>query len=323
MSRARAGDEQAFAALIDPHRRELLVHCYRMLGSLDDAEDALQETIVAAWRGLAGFQERASVRAWLYRIATNRCLNARRAARRRPAAPQPPFLPPEPTRLQEVTWLQACPDTLLDGYADDVAGPEARLQATEAVKLAFVEILQVLPPRQAAALVLCDVLGFAPAEAAAMMGSGPTAVKGLLQRARAAARTLRLPEHAAAQSPQAERLAQEFAERYAADDIDSLLELLTDDAWLTMPPAPHAYRGPSAIGAFLAASRRWRNGRRYRLVPTAANRQPAFASYLPELDGSAARPAGLLVLTVDGDRISCVTRFFDAPFGRFGLPSVL
>ena len=167
LRRARAGDEQAFRELTDPYRRELQVHCYRMLGSLTDAEDMLQETLLAAWRGLAGFTERASVRTWLYRIATNQCLNARRAASRRiPAEPVPPFQPPEPTRRGEITWLQPYPDTLLDGICDTAPGPEARYQATEAIELAFIAGLQRMPPRQAATLLLRDVLGFAAPEVA-------------------------------------------------------------------------------------------------------------------------------------------------------------
>ena len=187
LQRARAGDEQAFRELTDPYRRELQVHCYRMLGSLTDAEDMLQETLLAAWRGLDGFAERASVRSWLYRIATNQCLNARRAASRRvPAEPVPPFRPPEPTRRGEITWLQPYPDTLLDGISDSAPGPEARYQAIEAIELAFIAGMQRLPPRQAATLLLRDVLGFAAAEVASMLNTSQTAVKGTLQRARAA-----------------------------------------------------------------------------------------------------------------------------------------
>ena len=188
MQRARAGDERAFQELTDPYRRELQVHCYRMLGSLTDAEDMLQETLLAAWRGLTGFQQRSSLRSWLYRIATNQCLNALRAAGRRiPAEPVPPFQPPEPTRRGEITWLQPYPDALLEGIADTAPGPDARYSASEAVELAFVAGLQRMPPRQAAALVLCDVLGFATHEVADMLSTSQTAVKGTLQRARAAA----------------------------------------------------------------------------------------------------------------------------------------
>jgi RNA polymerase sigma-70 factor (TIGR02960 family) len=187
LQRARDGDERAFRELTEPYRRELQVHCYRMLGSLTDAEDLLQETLLAAWRGLAGFQERASVRTWLYRIATNRCLNALRGAGRRvPTEPAPPFQPPAPSRRGEITWLQPYPDTLLEGVADTAPGPDARYQAAEAVELAFVAALQRMPPRQAAALLLRDVLGFATDEVAGMLGTSSTAVKGALQRARAA-----------------------------------------------------------------------------------------------------------------------------------------
>ena len=187
LQRARAGDEQAFRALTDPFRRELQVHCYRMLGSLTDAEDMLQDTLLAAWRGLAGFQQRSSFRTWLYRIATNQCLNALRAAGRRvPAEPVPPFRPPEPTCRDEITWLQPYPDRLLEGIADTAPGPQARYEAGEAIELAFVVGLQRMPPRQAATLVLHDVLGFPRHEVASMLSTSQTAVKGTLQRARAA-----------------------------------------------------------------------------------------------------------------------------------------
>src|SRR5690242_6206586 len=187
LERAQAGEEQAFQALVEPYRRELQVHCYRLTGSLTDAEDLLQEPLLAAWRGLEGFAGRSSLRSWLYRIATNQCLNALRAAGRRiPAEPVPPFQPPEPTRRGEITWLQPYPDTLLEGIADTAPGPDARYQATEAIELAFVAGLQRMPPRQAATLVLRDVLGFAPGEVAGMLNTSPTAVKGTLQRARAA-----------------------------------------------------------------------------------------------------------------------------------------
>ena len=187
LARARAGDQQAFRELTDPHRRELQLHCYRMLGSVQDAEDVLQETLVAAWRGLDRFEERSSLRAWLYRIATNRCINALRdAGRRPPPPPVAPFEPPAPTRYGEPTWLQPYPDLLLEGIADASPGPEAHYQAREAIELAFVAGLQQLPPRQRAALVLRDVLGFHTAEAAAMLESSEASVKGALQRARAA-----------------------------------------------------------------------------------------------------------------------------------------
>ena len=326
LRRARAGDEQAFRELTDPYRRELQVHCYRMLGSLTDAEDMLQETLLAAWRGLAGFAERASVRTWLYRIATNQCLNARRAASRRiPAEPTPPFQPPEPTSRGEITWLQPYPDALLDGICDTAPGPEARYQATEAIELAFIASLQHMPPRQAATLLLRDVLGFDTPEVAGLLNTTPTAVKGSLQRARAA-----VDQHrdqaldARPGSAQERALARRFADAYIAADIDSVIALLTDDAWLSMPPAPHQYHGPGAIAAFLRASFGYRGERAVYLVPTGANRQPALASYVGGPGGAAAAPGGIFVLTMAGPRIRALTRFHcDELYPRFGLPGSL
>jgi RNA polymerase sigma-70 factor (ECF subfamily) len=299
------------------------VHCYRLLGSLTDAEDLLQETLLAAWRGLPGFEGRASVRAWLYRIATNRCLNAMRAANRRvPAEPTPPFQPPEPSRRSEVTWLQPCPDTLLDGIADSAPGPEARYQATEAVELAFVAALQRMPPRQAAALVLRDVLGFPAGEVAGMLDTTPTAVKGALQRARAALDHDHPPPRP---SPAEERaLGRRFAEAFTAADIDAVIALLTDDAWLSMPPAPHEYHGTEAIAAFLTASFACQPHLRLLLVPTAANGQVAFGSYLHDPGEPTATPAGLFVLTTAGTSIRTITRFhLDTLYPRFDLPTQL
>jgi RNA polymerase sigma-70 factor (TIGR02960 family) len=323
---ARAGDERAFRDLTDPYRRELQLHCYRILGSLDDAEDLLQETLLAAWRGLPAFEGRASLRAWLYRIATNRCLNAlRHAGRRPPPAPAPPFEPPEPTRHGEATWLQPYPDTLLEQLADGAPGPETRYQTREAVELAFVAALQQLPPRQAATLVLRDVLGFPTAEVAAMLDASEAAVKGTLRRARAgldqrrpAAGRRRTPPPGSALEREVSR---RFAAAFVADDIDGVVALLTDEAWLAMPPAPHQYQGAAAIAGFLRTGAAWRSGRRFRLVPTRANTQPAYGCYLADIDTPIARPAGLIVLTLDGDRIGAITRFLDnGLFRRFGLP---
>jgi RNA polymerase sigma-70 factor (TIGR02960 family) len=321
LDRARAGDADAFRELTDPYRRELQVHCYRILGSLTDAEDMLQETLIAAWRGLDGFEGRASLRAWLYRIATTRCLNALRdAGRRVPVEPVPPFQPPEPSRRGEITWLQPYPDVLLDGLPERAPGPEARYETREAVELAFVAALQRMPPRQAATLVLRDVLGFPGGEVADMLGTTETAVKGALQRARAALDTGRAAAPAPG-SPAERELTHRFAEAFTAADIDRLVALLTDDAWLSMPPAPHEYHGIPAIAGFLRASTSFRGDRRITLLPARANGQPAFSVYLAGPGDTAAGPAGLVVLTLSGDRIAAITRFHtDELLGRFGLP---
>lgn len=304
--------QTAFEELIAGHRHELLLHCYRLLGSLTDAEDVLQETLLAAWRGLDGFEGRASLRSWLYRIATNRCLNALRARGRQiPLTPDPPFQPPDPSRHGDVPWLQPYPDALLDYVPDARPGPEARYTTRESVELAFVAALQRLPPRQAAALVLCDVLGYPLGEVAPMLDTTPTAVKGLLQRARTSLGQYRGDAHAsppAAGSAQERHLVRRFAEAFTADDIDALVALLTDDAWLAMPPAPHEYNGVAAIASFLRTSAEWRAGRHFRLGPTRANGQPAFTCHLT---GAPEQPAGLIVLTLTGNRLHRITRFLD------------
>lgn len=325
LERARAGDERAFQELTEPYRRELLVHCYRMLGSLTEAEDTLQEALLAAWRGLPEFEQRASVRTWLYRIATNRCLNVLRAARRRPPEPVPPFRPPEPTRRDSITWLQPAPDDVLAGVADPAPGPEAKHEARATVELGFVAALQRLPPLHTATVVLRDVLGFPTAEVAELLDSTPTVVKGTLQRARATLHRERGSlERTRPGSSTEQSLAQRFAEAYLAGDVDGVVALLTDDAWLTMPPAPHEYHGRSAIAEFLLASFGYRGDRRAHLWATSANTQPAFATYLDDPDGSSASPAGLIVLTCSGERISALTRFhlYDL-YPRFGMPDRL
>jgi RNA polymerase sigma-70 factor (TIGR02960 family) len=325
LDRAQAGDADAFRDLTEPHRRELQLHCYRILGSLADAEDMLQETLIAAWRGLDQFQGRASLRAWLYRIATNRCLNALRdAGRRIPAEPVPPFQPPEPSRRSEVTWLQPYPDALLEQLPEQAPGPETRYVTREAVELAFVVALQRMPPRQAATLVLRDVLGYPSAEVAAMLGTTETAVKGALQRARAALdarRDTSRPPAPAPGSTEERRLIRRVAEAFTAADIERLVALLMDDAWLSMPPAPHEYHGIPAITEFFRSSMRILDTRRLILVPTRANTQPAFGAYLAESGMTGAGPAGLIVLTLTGDRIGAITRFHtNSLMPRFGLP---
>jgi RNA polymerase sigma-70 factor (ECF subfamily) len=325
LARARAGNEAAFRALTDPYRRELQLHCYRILGSVQDAEDLLQETLLAAWRGLEGFEGRASLRAWLYRIATNRCLNALRDSERRPLETRTDL--PAPTRIGEPLWLEPYPDVMLEGIEDAAPGPEARFETKEAVALAFVAGLQHLPPRQRAVLVLRDVLGFQASEVASMIDSSEASVNSALQRARATLES-RLPasrERAPLPRSAREReLLAQFAEAFEAGDIDAVVALLTDDALLTMPPEPLEYQGHAAIEAFLRDRFGTTAGRHVRLVPTRANDQPAFGHYLPDPHAPINRFCGVLVLTLEGDKISALTRFGDTGIlPHFGLPRTL
>ena len=330
LERARAGDGEAFRELTDPYRRELQLHCYRILGSVQDAEDMLQETLLAAWRGLDGFGERASMRSWLYKIATNRCLNALRDSGRRPkAAAGSGFLspPPEPTRRGEPLWLQPYPDTLLDDLPDTAPGPEARYEAREALALAFVAGLQRLPPRQRAVLVLRDVLGYPAAEAARMLETSEVSVNSALQRARTTlGGQLPSPGRDRAPAPRSARereIVSRFVDAFEAADIERLVGVLTDDAWMTMPPEPLEYQGHAAIAEFYV-SRTWWVAGRARLVPTRANGQPAFGYYLKDAHAPVAHAHGLFVLTLAKDKVSAITRFGDnGLFPHFGLPRTL
>src|SRR6266540_2370764 len=289
VSRAMAGDDEAFRALVEPHRRELHVHCYRILGSVQDAEDVLQETLVAAWRGLSGYEGRASVRAWLYRIATNRCLNA-----------------------------------LLDGLPDAAPGPEARYERREAISLAFVTAMQSLPPRQRAVLVLRDVLGFRAAEVADMLNLTEDAVTSALKRARAG-----LPDTDRDRTPlpgsaQERALAGRFADAVERGDVEAMVALLTEDAWLTMPPAPMQYQGVAAIAVFMRDVGFRQGTRRYRLLPTAANGQPAYGCYISDYEDPVWHAHGMLVVTLVGDRVSAMTRFIDnSVLPYFALPRTM
>jgi RNA polymerase sigma-70 factor (TIGR02960 family) len=327
LTRARAGDEEAFRDLTEPHRRELQLHCYRILGSVQDAEDMVQETLLAAWRSLEAFEGRASVRAWLYRIATNRCLNALRARSRRPREVPAMGDSLRPTRHTEPVWVEPYPDVLLEDFPDRSAGPDARYEHRESIELSFVVALQHLPPRQRAALVLGDVLGFRTAEVAGMLGTGETSVKGALQRARATLRA-RLPAADRERAPQPNsaserRLVGRFADAVQSGDVDEIVALLTDDARLTMPPQPLEYQGHDAIAAFLRHRAELR-GAPLRVVPTRANTQPAFGCYLPDAHAAIAHPYGLIVLTLEGDAIAAITWFADTGvFRHFGLPRTL
>jgi RNA polymerase sigma-70 factor (TIGR02960 family) len=327
LARARAGDEEAFRELTEPHRRELQLHCYRILGSVQDAEDLVQETLLAAWRGLEAFEGRSSVRTWLYRIATNRCLNALRDRSRRPRELPAMDELPEPTRRSEPIWLEPYPDLLLEEIPDRSPGPAARYEARESIELAFIVALQGLPPSQRVALVLRDVLGFRTAEVAEMLDTGEASVKGALQRARTALRA-RLPVADRDRAPlpnsaDERQLVGRFADAVQSGDVDEVVALLTDDALLTMPPLPLEYQGHEAIAAFLL----WREevrGAPLRVVPTRANTQPAFGCYLLDAQAAIARPSSLVVLTLEEDAIAALTWFTDTRvFRHFGLPPTL
>ncbi len=327
LTRARAGDGEAFRELTEPHRRELQVHCYRMLGSFQDAEDAVQDTLLTAWQGLERFEGRASIRTWLYRIATNRCLNALRSASRRPAKEWdiPHVEPPEPTRLGEVVWLQPFPDALLEGGVGAPLGPEARYEQTEAMSLAFVTALQLLPGRQVAVLILRDVLGYRANEVADMLDTTVESVNSALKRARAGLER-RVPSGderqppPAPDSPTEQGLVAKFVDAYKSGDVEALVALLTEDVCVSMPPIPFEYQGREAVARFYASI--IGQGRTYDFVHARANGQPAVGAYLRAPTG-VRHGTGLLVLTLAGDRICAITRFENTVLPWFGLPRSL
>ena len=339
MARARAGDHDAFGNLVQGHSHELQVHCYRILGSLQDAEDALQETLVSAWRNLGEFGQRSSLRTWLYKIATNRCLDMLRAGSRRPriAAPLPEATLPEPTGAGDPPWLEPYPDVLLDHLVDQRPGPEARYETTEAISLAFITALQLLPPRQRAALVLRDVLGYHAAEVAQMLDATQESVQSALKRARATVdnhladssstgsgsgtssiRQARQPGTAAEH-----RLVARLTDALERADLDALIGLLAADVRLSMPPVMLEYRGIESARRLFAAVA-FRPGRAYRVLPTRANGQPAFGVYVADPHASVYRAYTLLVITTAGDHITAVTGFHNTNvMTRFGLPRTL
>jgi RNA polymerase sigma-70 factor (TIGR02960 family) len=328
LERASAGDELAFRELTEPFRRELEFHCYRMLGSVQDAEDALQETMLAAWRALANFERRSSLRTWLYRIATNRCLNVLRDASRRPhSIPPLTFDIPVPTRMSDPHWLEPYPDDRLGWLADNQPGPAARYERREAIELAFIRALQCLPGRQRAVLVLRDVLGFQAAETAAMLETSVEGVKSALKRARLTIeRELGDPTQRIAPPPPAsveeQELVEQFARAFLADDIDGMVALVTENAWFRMPPAQHEYHGPELIGAFFAAVSEGHSRQSSRLIATRANGEPAFGTYYIDPLSGLVQQSGLLVLSLAGAGVSELTWFLGAGYlERFDLPS--
>jgi RNA polymerase sigma-70 factor (ECF subfamily) len=292
-----------------------------MLGSFHDAEDALQETLITAWHGLSSFEGRSSVRTWLYHVATSRCLNVLRSRRfraRAEALMQPTGLP-RPTRLGEVLWLEPYPDALIDR----TPGPEARYQTVEAVSLAFITALQLLPSRQRAVHILREVLGFHAREVAQMLDTTEESVNSALKRARATLRQLPVASARDAaslpNSPAERALVQRFTRAFESDDIDDLVALLTEDVWISMPPLPFEWQGHDRARDVLRAV--LQPGRR--LVATRANGQPALGLYLPDPPASNLQGVGLLVLTLAGDRISAITRFETSQLSQFGLEHTL
>lgn len=308
---ARGGDEHAFERLLEPHVRAIRVHCYRLLGSLHDAEDALQETSLRAWRGLDGFEPRSPFRAWLYRIATNVCL---RAIERRARAPEAL----DPAEAEVASYLQPYPDRLLE---TDLA-----VEERESVGLAFVSVMQLLPQRQRAVLVLRDVLGWSAKEVADLLGGSVASVNSALQRARerlererAAGRLAR--EHVPVSAQAEARVVRDFVAAWEAVDVDGIVHLLAQDAVMTMPPEPMRLVGTEAIGDFFRTVPAGGVLERIRLVPTRANRQPAVAAYLQD-DAGAVEAYGVMVFALEGDAVSGITGFAGYPelFPELGLP---
>ena len=328
LAAARRGDEDAFRALVEPHRRSLHAHCYRMLGSLQDAEDVLQETLLRAWRGLAGFQEDRSFRPWLYRIATNASLDliARRPKRVvRLDGSSPARVEDGPgTPLVESLWVEPYPDDEL-ALADGLAAPEARYEQRESVELAFVVALQHLSPRQRAVLILREVLGFSAREVADTLDTTAASVNSALQRARRTV-TEELPERsqqAALRSLGDERLrglVQRYVDAWESRDVDRLVAVLADDVTFAMPPFPHWWSGRESVIGFIVST----GTPPLRHVLTRASGQPAVAWYLRRPSRGAWVATSLEVLAVEGDRVREITAFATPSlFPRFGLPTEL
>jgi len=315
-SSATAGDEAGFGELVQRHRRELHLHCYRMTGSFDEAEDLVQETFLRAWRKRDSFEGGPGFRAWLYRIATNACLDALRSSRRRPSTVQ---------SFAEVPWLQPYPDRLLDELAPSDTQPDAVVVARETIELTYLAVIQLLPPRQRAVLILRDVLDWSAAEAAAMLEMSVAAANSALQRARATLRR-RLPgrpsEWSGSEPSQEERLLLEaFIDAHERADAAAAAALARDDIRVTMPPHPWCFEGLEAIRPMLEEG--LTGPGEWRLVPTWANRQPTAASYLKAPGDTEFRAFKLDVLRVEGGRIAEITTFGATLFPAFGLPATL
>jgi RNA polymerase sigma-70 factor, ECF subfamily len=314
---AQAGDEQAFVRLTAPHRQPLHLHCYRILGSLHDADDALQETMLRAWRGIDHFEPRAPLRSWLYRIATNVCLRMLEQRARDPVAAVDSHLEPYP-------------DLLLNGLASPAAGPEERIEQREQIGLAFVAAMQLLPPKQRVTVVLRDVLDWSAREVAELLDDTVPAVNSALQRGRDRLQRERderslARAHAPANAAEEERVMRRFQEAWAAVDFDGIVSLLSDDALLTMPPEAQRFEGSTQIGGFFATAPLDGRLDRIQLVPARTNGQPALAAYADEQGDGVYEAYGVMVFAVRGDRIDGITGFARQPalFTRLGLPTRL
>jgi RNA polymerase sigma-70 factor (ECF subfamily) len=321
LAAALAGDEDAFRALTAPHTRELHVHCYRMLGSLHDAEDALQETLLRAWRHIATFEARSSFRAWLYRIATNACLRAA-AQRKQPTMDSHPY-PTTPETIERLA-LTPYPDVWLDELASSEPTPAARYELHESVQLAFLAAIQLLPPRQRAVLILRDVLGWSAVEVAGLLDTTTASVNSALQRARATLDERRLLLRATPSDEVERSLLRRYVEAWEKVDIEALVALLQEDARMTMPPQPMLFRGRRAIGDFFATVPAGGALDVFRLVPTRANRRPALAAYGPDPGDGVYRPYGMMVFEIQDEAIAEITGFADPSiFPAFGLAKEL
>jgi RNA polymerase sigma-70 factor (ECF subfamily) len=330
LASAKSGNRTVFQQLTEPHRRELQLHCYRMMGSFHDAEDLVQETFLRAWRGLQRFDGHASIRYWLYRIATNACLNALAtrsgASRFLPETRNPPTdRMPDREPAYEIPWLEPYPDSALEGLADRAPGPDARYETREAVHLAFIAAIQLLAPRQRAVLLLHDVLGWSAIESAQLLDSSPAAVNSALQRARSTLEErlpIRPPSISAATAEE-RALLERYVRAWETTDVDGFVALLRDDTVMSMPPWRQWYRGRSAIGTFFAATGRSGGHAPFRLVPTAANKQPAFAFY-SRWQSPDWRFHSIQLLVLEGSTISRMTSFVMPEIASvFGLPAVL
>jgi RNA polymerase sigma-70 factor, ECF subfamily len=324
----RGGSESEFATLVERHRRELRVHCYRMLGNYEDAEDLVQETFAKAWRNRAGFEGRATFRAWLYRIATNACLDAIKRRRRRVTVFRPGPAAERPPMFDEVPWLQPIPDQHLELSAPAEAEPDAVVVAKETIELAFLAAIQHLPPRPRAVLILRDVLGWSASETAEVLDGTVTAVNSALQRARKRLQDLGRPDRDVSvpvgpPSDEERELLQRYMDAHARADAAAVVELFGDDVRFSMPPEAAAYEGREAVAAFFNELFGPENLGDWRLVPTRANGQPAAANYLRRWGDATYRAVTFDVLRIEHGAVVEITTFDASVFTAFGLPPTL